>query len=44
MTIRALSLVALSLALAACGSGMGDLDQYAADVKSRRYGQLLRSA
>ncbi len=40
MTIRALSLVALSLALAACGSGMGDLDQYAADVKSRRYGQL----
>ena len=40
MTSRALSLVALALALAACGSGMGDLDQYAADVKARQFGQL----
>lgn len=40
MTIRALSLVAFSLALVACRGGMPDLDQYVADVKSRRFGQL----
>lgn len=40
MTIRPLSLVALSLALTACGGGMRDLDQYVADVKSRQFGQL----
>ncbi|TDJ34280.1 MAG: pilus assembly protein PilP [Gammaproteobacteria bacterium] len=40
MMVRVLSLLVLTLVLAACGTRMRDLDQYVADVKSRTFGQL----
>jgi len=35
-----LSVVVMALALAACGSGMGDLEQYMAEVKQRQGGRI----